>query len=192
MPPAQPQPAARGGGILRRDMGGGMSMSQADPTWARAEQAGENHASGYLSGDTFGRADSLKATAPGGAYVSPADVISSRGEGNSEAGARVMDMIMASGPYGTPMPHHGGRASLPRAPAAPQARENVAKGGNIQGPTGSTPVMLSHGEYVVHPEHIAHKFGDLKTGHKALDQFVEAERARHIATLKKLPGPVKS
>ena len=199
-PQQQPQGAAQGG-IIKRDLGGGMSLSQADPYWARSEQAAESHASGYLSGDTFGRADSLKATAPGGAHVIPADVISSLGEGNSEAGARVMDQIMQSGPYGTPMPRHGGHgSSMPRAPAAPPDggtststyRPNIAKGGGVQGGTGTTPVMLSHGEYVIHPDHIVHKFGDLKTGHKALDQFVEEERARHIATLKKLPGPVKS
>ena len=179
------------GGVTRRDIGGGVSLSEADPSWTRQQQRGElQGGSGVLAGGTLGRQDSIRTTALGGAYVLPADVVSALGEGNSLAGARVLDEILSSGPYGTPMPRAGRGMGAPRPPRP--ATESDAKGGPVHD-GGIVPVALSDGEYVVQPRHVmAIGGGDLKRGHKALDAFVKHIRAKHIETLKKLPGPVKS
>jgi hypothetical protein len=59
--------------------------------------------------------------------------------------------------------------------------------------SGQTPVALSHGEFVVSPEHVA-RFGggDHTKGVKFFDKFVVEQRKKHIAKLKSLPGPVKT
>lgn len=189
---AQPAPqTAQRGGTIRRDMGGGVSLGMADPSWSRQAARGETSGSGVLAGGTFGRTDSIKTTAPSGAYVLPADVIAGLGEGNNLAGARVADMMFKSGPYGSEMPRGGGyQMGIPHPP--PAMPIGAAHGGGLHAGTKTTPVLLSDGEYVVHPEDIIRKFGSLNKGHKFLDAFVKHQRAKHIATLKKLPGPVTS
>ncbi|HUP05452.1 MAG TPA: hypothetical protein VMU19_15745 [Bryobacteraceae bacterium] len=121
MPPTQ---GVKRGGIVHRDMGGGMSLSMADPWWTRSEERGSE--SGFLHGRTPGRADKLTTTAPSGAYIIPADVIAGLGEGNSLAGANVMDKILESGPWGIRMDRSRSRgpsearAPMPRQSNAPQ------------------------------------------------------------------------
>ena len=180
------QAAARGG-VLHRGFGGQMGISELDPGWTR--NAMSQMATGYLHGDTLGRADALKTTAPGGAYVIPADVVAGLGEGNNLAGARIIQEAISSGPWGTPLPH-GTHGHGPPQPAHVQAE---AKGGGLAGQTSATRVDLSHGEFVVTPQDVLRiGAGDLKRGHRILDRFVEDERARQIKKLKALPGPVKS
>lgn len=188
------------GGTVKRDGGGGLSSSEASPWWTRQDARGETAGGGggFLHGTTPGRADSVQTTAPGGSYVLPADVIAGLGAGNSLAGARVMDAITSSGPHGATLPRAGGGRGIPRAPAPfrEQARggevklfpEKKAAGGVKD---GSTPVALSHGEYII-PVSFIMKIGggDLKRGHRILDQWVLALRKKQIETLKKLPGPV--
>ena len=137
---------------------------------ARGGELGDTHrpgiAEGFLDGDTAGRADRLRTEAPAGAYVIPADIVSALGEGNSAAGARaIRDMI---------------------------ARRAVirAAGGDV--PQGSSPVLLSDGEFVVRPDEVT-RFGggDHKKGVKWFDRWVVSQRQKHIQKLKKLPGPVK-
>jgi hypothetical protein len=193
---AQQQPSGyRAGGMTSQRAGGGpmgIPGGAAMPWWSRQEEASADRpASGFLAGNTAGRADAINAQAPGGSYVIPADVIAGLGEGNSLAGARVMDMIVHSGPHGIPMaPGRAGRGP----PGAPRAMASQAKGGGVQGAGSgrSMPVALSHGEYVVHPVDVARTFGegDLKRGHRVLDHWVQLERARQIKKLKKLPIPV--
>ena len=172
----------------------GVPMSMASPWWERQEAYGANKgASGFLAGATAGRADQIKTTAPGGAYVLPADVVAGLGDGNSLAGARIMDEMLRSGPHGTPMERGARGRGPPRPPSDPMlAREaGVAKGGGVQSGKGETPVALSHGEYVIHPEQVAAiGGGDHKRGTRILDHFVVGVRKRHIDKLKKLPPPV--
>lgn len=53
-------------------------------------------------------------------------------------------------------------------------------------------VIVAGGEYVLSPETAAQiGGGDLDQGHKNLDDFVKAFRAKTINTLEKLPGPRK-
>ena len=68
----------------------------------------------------------------------------------------------------------------------------IAKGGGVQGSEpDQTPVALSHGEIVVHPEDVRRiGGGNLHRGHRILDAFVMHRRKRDIKTLKELKPPV--
>jgi len=188
--PLSPPQQQHAGGATRRDYGGGISLSEGMPSWTRTEASEiDRPESGFLSGDTLGRADAVKTTSPAGSYIIPADVISGLGEGNSLAGAKIMQEILRSGPYGTPLPPQRGGRGLPR----PEARVPEAKGGKVKGNAGHVPVLLSHGEYSVSPADVVRiGHGSLKRGHKILDAWVEHQRKKHIAKLRSLPGPVKS
>jgi hypothetical protein len=51
-------------------------------------------------------------------------------------------------------------------------------------------VVVAGGEYVLSPAQVAMVGdGDVNLGHRVLDKFVKAFRAKTIKTLKKLPGP---
>lgn len=190
VPPVQQQ---HRGGFVRRAAGGDMGISpgQASPWWTKAEARTDTGSSGFLSGSTPGRADALHTQAPSGSYILPADVVAGLGEGNSLAGARVVDEMLRSGPHGIPQAQ-GSRGRGP--PAPPRMSETVAKGGGVHGGKDIgklTPVALSHGEYFVAPEHVVRiGGGDLKTGHRVLDHWVQLERERQIKKLKALPPPV--
>lgn len=197
--PMAPQTAPVGtgmaeGGALHR-AAGGPSPSMEMPWFERTEA--RDATSGYLHGSTLGRADALRTTAPSGSYVLPADVVSGLGEGNSMAGARIVQQALGSGPWGTPLSHVTHGAGPPRAPSintrAPRLQSD-AKGGGVQGgeQPGHIPVMLSHGEFVVTPEQVrAIGGGNQKDGWKILDEFVKESRRRTIEKMKKLPGPAK-
>lgn len=119
---------------------------------------------GLLHSDVAGRTDNLPISVPAGAYVLPADVVSALGEGNTMAGAKVLDEMFG-----------------PQTAAA----EAYARGGHV-------PIVAAGGEYVVSPG-TARKVGggDLERGHEVLDRFVKHVRAKHVKTLRKLPGPKK-
>lgn len=206
-------PQQHRGGYVHRDEGGGIGMplSMASPWWERSEERGME--SGYLHGSTFGRADHLTTTAPGGSYIVPADVISGIGEGNSLAGAAAVEHWLNTGPWGTRLPRgKGGGRGLPHAPMPhsvgyPEVHD--AKGGGVQGGVGSgrVPVKLSHGEYQIGPRHVLaigrhllKKHGGtgrndrlaMKLGHDALDAWVVHERKKVADKMKKLPGPTRA
>jgi hypothetical protein len=189
MPNVQPQ--AMGGMVQHRQGGGmlGMGLSEAEPWWTRAEaRAGDaGPMTGYLHGATAGRADNLKGTALSDSYILPAEEIAGLGEGNSLMGARVIQAMLGSGPYGTPMP----RGSHGRGPPhPPPAQEPRAKGGEVG--QEHTKVALSHGEFALTPEQVRDVFGggDIKRGHRVLDLWVQEMRRRHIKELQKLRPPV--
>lgn len=204
--PAQTQMQARGGStrdVPHRQGGGSMAgvpLSMADPWWTRQEAFGDSRGGGYLAGSTSGRADSIRTTAPGGAYVLPADVVSGIGEGNSLAGARVIDEMLNTGPYGQRQPQVRREMGPPRPPSGREPPALQAKGGGVhEGGAKETPVALSHGEYVLTPMQamsLARMVAGpavqtLKHAHKILDAFVVHMRNKNIERLKKLPGPVK-
>lgn len=187
------QPAMRRGGTLHRAFGGdmGLSPSQATPWWTRREAD-----TGFLHGATPGRADSVRTTAPGGSYVLPADVVAGLGEGNSLAGAKVWDAILHTMPYGISGTRSRGGMGPPRPPA-PMRQDTgmmpmeVKKGGELPNPKTELPVALSHGEIVVSPENVRRiGGGDLKRGHRILDEFVMHRRKKDIKTLQNLKPPV--
>jgi hypothetical protein len=190
-----PTAQARGGATEGRAMGGAemMSPSQGTPWWTRQDLREDTQAPamGYLHGNTPGRGDEIDTTAPAGSHVIPADVVAGLGQGNSIAGAARMQAVINTGPRGMPLP----RAVHGRGPPHPPAPFRDAKGGEVpeEKEPENTPVKLSHGEYVVHPDDVV-KWGrgDRMAGHAAFDAWIVKERKKQIKTLQKLPGPVKS
>lgn len=119
---------------------------------------------GALRGATPGRTDVLDISVPAESFVIPADIISSIGQGNTEAGMKVLEQMF------------------------PEVPEQRANGGQVSG----VPIVAAAGEFVVHPEHVKRVGGgDLKRGHKHLEDFVKTVRAKTIKALKKLPGPAR-
>ena len=121
---------------------------------------------GAIRSPVAGRTDHLPMHVPSGSYVIPADIVSSFGEGNTEAGFKVLDMALEK--YGN----------------SPQARASGGSSG-VQ-----VPIVAAGGEYVIPPEVVtAIGEGDMDLGHTELDSFVKTMRKKLIDTLKKLPGP---
>jgi hypothetical protein len=137
--------------------GGGVAMDL--PPLSRSEPI---HV-GPLKSDVAGRTDHLPISVPAGSFVVPADIVSALGEGNSEAGMKVVEHMF---------PH-----------AAP--KREYAAGGKV-------PIMAAGGEIVLSPEQVAEVGGgDIDAGHDALDLWVTQTRANTIETLKRLPGPAR-
>lgn len=125
------------------------------------EAALEVARSGALRHHGPGRTDDLKISVPAESFVVPADIVSAIGDGNTENGFHRLEKMFPS-------------------PTAARA-----DGGKV-------PIVAAGGEYVIHPDHVKHVGGgDMKRGHKALDEFVKIIRAKTIKKLKKLPGPAK-
>ena len=182
------------GGEVRRDMGGGMSLSTDVPWWTKQQAEQDARPSGFLSGSTMGRSDAVHTQAPGGSYILPASLVSGLGEGNSDAGAKVWDEILRSAPHGIEQaPERRGRGP-PQPPRLPSSSGYEAKGGGVQGADASgapVPVALSHGEIFVPPEDVK-RFGggNLKKGQRVLDRWVQMELKRIGKEILTLPGPV--
>jgi hypothetical protein len=120
---------------------------------------------GPIKTDGPGRFDNVDMNVAADSFVIPADVVSALGQGNSEAGYRVLDHLF--GPHGV---------------------TERADGGQVQ----AVPIVAAGGEYVVSPGQVARVgSGNPKRGHSILDGFVRQVRADHIKTLKKLPGPAR-
>ncbi len=169
------------------DMGGIPSSSEMAPWYVRQAERGMTHESGLLNSAVPGRTDQLNKLVPAGAYVIPADVVSGIGEGNTMAGANVLQRAMSTGPHGIPLPNVRGQMGPPRAPAP--YHEPRAQGGAT---SGHVPVVLAGGEYLVHPEDVKRiGNGDVKKGHRILDAFCLHARKQTINQMKKLKGPVK-
>jgi hypothetical protein len=221
--------------------GGGVQMPFAERFAAR-----QVFHEGFLHSAVPGRTDKLPISVSGGAYVLPADHVAALGQGNSLAGANIVNKMFKMGPYGSQqMPMHAARPQIPHlnlnARAAmphadggdvhdspdyaratnyirgltslgkmspgespvhyagrqtqdladdirsPRPPTSYAQGGHGQGKP--TPIIAAGGEIVIPPEKIIAKFGDLKHGHKALDQWVLDTREQHIKTLRKLKPP---
>lgn len=129
----------------------------------RAE-GGEVHAGPILS-SVPGRTDNHPMDVEEGAYILPADHISSLGEGNTMAGMEVVNHMIES--LGVDPQHRG------------------------QG--NPVPINAAGGEVAIPPEVVMTiGGGDIKRGHEMLDQWVLLNRKKHISTLRKLPGPAKS
>lgn len=134
---------------------------------AKRADGGRVHTGSIVSA-VGGRTDHHPMEVPEGAYVLPADHVSSLGQGNTLNGLAVLEQMFGDG--GHPRAHGG---------AAPSSGAGV-------------PIMAAGGEYVITPEKVAEiGGGDLDAGHKILDQWVVANRKKHIKTLSKLPGPAK-
>lgn len=195
-------PGAHGIGRIGRDMGGAIPDSPTTPF------------SGPIASIVAGRTDHVPMHVQSGAYVIPADIVSSIGQGNSLNGLAVLRGMFkaspydaSSGPWGSQMPQAGSGAPgmgspMPRRAAvqAPYpafadqaAKPHLAAKGGSQGVSGEpTPIMAAGGEFVIHPDDVARVGGgDVKKGHQVLDHWVLGLRKEAIKTLQKLPGPAK-
>lgn len=128
---------------------------------------------GPLIGKVAGRTDHRPIKVPEGAYVLPADHVSSLGEGNTLNGFAILDRMFGDGSYGVD-------------------QQKRARGGATDGERSSVPIMAADGEFVISPEAIIAKWGDLESGHAELDKWVTENRRKHVKTLQKLPGPAKT
>lgn len=150
--------------------------------------SGQLHSAGLIKSAVPGRTDKHSISVPSGSYIGPADFVSSHGEGNTMAGAAVLNHMFGIHPQGAPKMH----STIPHA-------SHFADGGSTE--DKHVPIIVAGGEYVFYPEHvkradeIANKLpaghGDMKRGHNALDAWVLASRKKHIKTLQKLPAPKK-
>jgi hypothetical protein len=137
---------------------------------------------GFLHSTVPGRTDKLPISVSGGAYVLPADHVAAVGQGNSIAGANVVNKMFKMGPYGSaPTALKGTGAHVPHL------KLGKAEGGA----SGKTDIVAAGGEIVIPPHKIIERFGDLDHGHKALDQWVVNTRKQHVKTLKGLKPPRK-
>ena len=164
-----------------------MAVQKVSPPMKFAEPgdihpSGVRFHSGPIHSSVAGRTDHLPMHVESGSYVIPADIISAMGEGNTIAGFKRMKRIFGGFPYGrqgdVPYSGAGGPygAQLPRA-----------AGGEINAPV---PIVAAGGEYVLTPKQVAQVGqGDIDMGHRVLDDWVKAMRAKTIKTLQKLPGP---
>lgn len=141
---------------------------------------------GFLHSSVPGRTDKLPISVSGGAYVLPADHVAALGQGNSLAGASIVNKMFKSGPYGTtPSSTKALHSNAPHL----NLRAKMARGGG--GRSKPVDIIAAGGEIVLSPEQITHRFGDLEKGHKALDKWVIQTRKKHIATLRRLKPPKK-
>ena len=143
---------------------------------------------GLIKSSVPGRTDKLNMDVPSGSYVIPADIPSAIGQGNTTAGAGILDKMFNRGPYGMGI----ARSKAPRignrmTSLGKMNKRGFADGGNTGQPT---PIVAAGGEYMVHPETVAALGnGDMELGHSILDSFVKQVRAKHINTLKGLKPP---
>jgi hypothetical protein len=127
---------------------------------------------GLVHSASPGRADLVGAKLRRGSYVLPADVVSGLGQGNTMAGAKLL------------------QSSLPEAAEmASRGAIDRAMGGMAE-PEDELEVRLSGGEFLVGPEQVlAIGEGDVEAGAAALDQLVHAVRGSTRAELARMPPP---
>lgn len=170
---------------------GGMPMSMAEPWFSRRSDPIEAYnPTSLYGGSTGGRTDNIHNLVPAGAYIMPADVVSGLGEGNSHAGAAIIDKMFHTNPHGIQGSRISGGhgAGIPSAPRVFNENTQFAKGGNTK---EKVHIVTASGEVMIHPKAIITKFGDLKRGHKILDEFVKHARKKTIKEMSKLAGPKK-
>lgn len=210
--PMQPQNLKPAAGLVHRpmmpmkppmhfDAGGAMSMSMAEPWFARRGDSIEGfNPTSFYSGTTGGRTDNIHNAVPVGSYIMPADVVSGLGEGNSHAGAAVIDKMFHTNPHGIEGSHiTGGRGiGIPSAPRPfNENNQPYAKGGNTK---DKVHIVTASGEVAVHPDALVAKFGhpkrsyreNLDRAHRIMDDFVTHIRKKTINDMKKLRPPVGS
>jgi hypothetical protein len=163
--------------------GGGMPTLPDVPSTVHAHLSAKVH-TGPIHSAVAGRTDHLPVHVPSGSYVIPADVVSGMGEGNTNAGFKVVKRMFAGLPYG-------------KKPAQPYDQGEGLYGSGIGaghakgGKTGNdVKVVVAGGEYTLTPEEVtAAGDGDMDRGHRVLDDFVKQMRGHIVKTMSKLPGP---
>lgn len=141
----------------------------------RSARNEEIRSSGLLRSPVAGRTDRLPMGVHPNSYVIPADVVSGLGQGNTISGGHMLDHM-----FGSMKPMKTGH-TMPHAPKGMMS---------TGGATHKVPVMVAGGEYIVHPDIVAHiGEGSHRKGHRILDTMVKNVRHHTIKTLKGLPAP---
>lgn len=148
------------------------------------ESAKQLSRAGLVNSASAGRADKVPGAVKSGSYVMPADVVSAMGQGNTMAGARVLNSLMGGSPFGA------NAARPPRGRGMTSQRmKRFADGGGAQ---HDVPVNVSGGEFIFPPEAVAHiGGGDVDHGHAILDALALQVRQKNINHLSSLPPPRK-
>jgi len=155
---------------------------------------------GPIHSGVAGRTDHLPMHVESGAYVIPADIVSSMGEGNTMNGFKQIKRIFGglpgnqqAEPYAQPADAYGqGASPYGEGSSAPYGGDLPGKAGGGPAGGGRPPVgiVAAGGEYVLHPTEVqAAGDGDIDMGHRVLDEFVKRMRAKAVKTLRSLPGP---
>lgn len=175
----------------------GLSKGRGGPTvtppsvahvpWRVKQPSTPVNVTGPLIGPTPGRSDKLPMSVPNGSHVLPADTVAALGDGNSMSGHHVLTNLF---PKSTGNRFPGGSAKVGHPFGARGAKPgSFANGGAHH---DQVDVNVSHGEFIIHPEDVAHVGGgDMKKGHEILDKFILHVRDWYQKKLKKLPGPSK-
>jgi hypothetical protein len=168
---------------MQRAMGGPTNLPMMDtkPNKPKHQRFG----GGMLNSPVPGRTDKLSLAVPSGSYVVPSSVVSYLGQDNSAAGAKVLESMFGMGGQ----KRMGNRRF--RKGTARLGRRKFAEGGDVDAPVEEVPVLAAGGEFLIPPDALIDKFGDLDHAHKIMDQFVKDTRKKHIKTLQGLPGPAK-
>lgn len=161
--------------------------TQGSPWQERAAARSIAHPAGFIKSNVPGRTDQLPITVGGGAYILPADHLAALGQGNSQAGA-----AMLNGMFGLGGNKKGSIAKAMR-PAIPKLKKKpgFAEGGE-QPEAAPVDIIAAGGEYTI-PPNIVKSIGggDHEKGCKILDKWVLNTRKQHIKTLKGLKPPKK-
>jgi len=152
----------------QRAAGGGVNAAMKVARGIRRAKGGKVHV-GAIMGSTDGRADKVPMEVPDGAYVLTSDHVSSMGEGNTLAGFKKLDKMFPASA---------------KSHAAPKDPVKRARGGAV-------PIYAADGEYVIHPEDITGRWGDLGEGHRYLDAWQTSSRKEHVNTLRNLAPPAQ-
>ncbi len=177
----------------------GMAAGGLSIPWTERASMRQVVREGYLGGLGPGRTDTLPITTKGGAFVLPADHLAALGQGNNAAGAAKVSDMFKLGPDGTFLGHlaHPGRPIMPKLPtmSMPRGMSGISTktskfGLQRGGDTGKpTDIVAAHGEFIVPPEAIIAKYGNLERGHKIMTGWVLNTRKKHIRTLRSLKPP---
>lgn len=133
------------------------------------------HFGGLIHATTPGRTDRVPLAVPADSHVIPADVVSSLGQGNSAAGAKILEAMLKTGPYGSAMPGKGSPSTQKR-------------GGDV----GKSSILAAGGEFIV-PRATVLRIGggSIDKGQKILRELTKRIRAHQMQFLKKAPEPKK-
>lgn len=132
-----------------------------------AQPKSSGHVVGLIKSPVAGRTDRLPMRVLQDSYVIPADVVSNGyGQGNTDAGGKILDAVFNAH-------HQRGASNAPHL-----------------GKSETIPIIAAGGEYVVHPWAVASiGGGDVKKGHKVLDEMVVSRRKAASKQTMKLPPP---
>jgi hypothetical protein len=172
---------AQGGGIMA-------SVQKPAPQQAAGTAPVQIQQTGLIPVPSSGRADTVTAAIPAESFIVPADIVSALGDGNTEAGARVMDGVVGKQAQSARPAGAGAQAQ----PVPIPGRKDGGKAPPPQDPGKMVMIRISGGEYAILPNDVARVGGgDISHGHKVLAEFIKKVRTNYAKKIKSLPGPRK-